>query len=304
LLAVLELGLEADHVPQGSERIVLAQLDHRIGPAASARIVEPDRFHRPVAQGFAAALRHHLDRHAAFEIGRVLFPLVERHFLALDQRGDEIVILRLVERAVDVVLPALIPARGHPGDIHVDAVAVDDRRDRVEKGEGAFACFRSNRLGERRPGQRAGGDDRGIVGKRIDPLANHRDVRVLLDRAGDFGGEFGAIDRERRARGHAVLVGGAHDQRAEVAHFLVEQPDRIMLGIVRAEAVRADHLGEAVGLVRRRRVAAAAHFTQPHAQAGLGQLPRGFRSGEPAADDVDVEVHRGLLVRARAAIQL
>ena len=33
LLGMLQLGLEADHVPQRAERIVLAQLDHRVGPA-------------------------------------------------------------------------------------------------------------------------------------------------------------------------------------------------------------------------------------------------------------------------------
>ena len=83
---------------------------------------------------------------------------------------------------------------------------------------------------------------------------------MRLDRARHFGGEGLAVDRQRRAGGHAVLVGGAHDQRAERAHLLVEQADRIVLGIVGAEAVRADHLGQPVGLVRRRRVAAAAHF--------------------------------------------
>jgi hypothetical protein len=31
LLAVLQLGLEADHVPQRAQRIVLAQLHHGIG---------------------------------------------------------------------------------------------------------------------------------------------------------------------------------------------------------------------------------------------------------------------------------
>ena len=121
-----------------------------------------------------------------------------------------------------------------------------------------------------------GGDDRRMVGQGVDALADDRDVRMLLDRARDLGGEGFAVDRQRRAGGDAVLVGGAHDQRAQRAHFLVEQADRIVLGIVGAEAVRADHLGEAVGLVRRRRVAAAAHLAQAHAQARLGELPRGL----------------------------
>ena len=51
-------------------------------------------------------------------------------------------------------------------------------------------------------------------------------------------------------------------------------------------------VGEAVTLVRGRRIAAAAHLAQAHAQAGLRQLPRGFGSGEAAADDVNVEGHR------------
>ena len=83
---------------------------------------------------------------------------------------------------------------------------------------------------------------------------------------------------------------------SERAHLLVEQADRIVLGIVGAEAVRADHLGEPVGLVRRRHVAAAAHFAQADAQARLGQLPGRFGPGEAAADDVDVEGHVTALV--------
>ena len=68
----------------------------------------------------------------------------------------------------------------------------------------------------------------------------------------------------------------------------MEQADRIVLGIVGAEAVRADQLGQAVGLVRRRHLAAAAHLGQPHLHAGLGELPGGLRSGEAAADDMDL----------------
>ena len=81
--------------------------------------------------------------------------------------------------------------------------------------------------------------------------------------------------------GHAVLVGGAHDQRAERAHFLVEQADGIMLGIVGAEAVRADHLGErgrsrAPASCRRRRA-----FRSGDVQARLGELPGRFAPASP-----------------------
>ena len=140
-----------------------------------------------------------------------------------------------------------------------------------------------------------GRDDRRMIGKGVDPLADDRDV------AGGF--RWRAVTSSAKASrstaraepaGNAVLVGGAHDQRAERAHLLVEKADGIVLGIVGPEAVGADHLGEAVGLVRRGHVPAAAHFGQANAQARFGQLPGGFGTGQSAADDVDVEGHRGV----------
>ena len=168
-----------------------------------------------------------------------------------------------------------------------------------KKARASCAGLGGDRFGELGAGQRAGGDDRRVIGQRVDALADDGDVGMLLDRSRDFGGEGFAVDGERRAGGHAMRVGRAHDQRAERAHFLVEQADGIVLGIVGAEAVRADHLGEAVGFMRRRHVAAAAHFAEAHAQARLGELPGGFGSGEPAADDVDVEGH-GVALSLRA----
>ncbi len=108
-------------------------------------------------------------------------------------------------------------------------------------------------------------------------------------------GEGSAIDRKRGAGRHPVLIGGAHNQRIERPHLLVEKPHRIMLGIVRAEAVGADHFGEPVGLVGRSAVAATAHFRQPDLKSGLGQLPGSLGSGEAAT--YDLHVHDALLLR-------
>src|SRR5690625_4840981 len=77
LLAILQLGLEADHVEQRRQRIVLTKLDHGVSFPVGSRIEQPNRLHRSVAQGLAPALRHHLDRQTAFEIGRVLLPFAE-----------------------------------------------------------------------------------------------------------------------------------------------------------------------------------------------------------------------------------
>ena len=91
-----------------------------------------------------------------------------------------------------------------------------------------------------------------------------------------------------------MSVRGGHDQRAEFPHFLVEQADGVVLRIVGAEAVRADHLGKPIGFVGRGHVAAAAHFAEANLESGLGELPRGFGSGEPAADDVNLMRHAGV----------
>jgi hypothetical protein len=39
-------------------------------------------------------------------------------------------------------------------------------------------------------------------------------------------------------------------------------------------------------------VATTTHLAEAHVEAGLGELPRRFRSGEAAADNVDVVLHR------------
>jgi hypothetical protein len=92
----LQLGLEADHVVERAERVVLAQLDHGVGPRRVCGSVQADRLHRPEAQGLRPALGHHLDRQAALEIGRVRLPLLELGLLAGEQRRDEGLVLRFV----------------------------------------------------------------------------------------------------------------------------------------------------------------------------------------------------------------
>ena len=101
-------------------------------------IGEAHRLHRAVTQSLASSLGHDLDRQAAVEIRRSL-PFLETHRIASDQRIDEGVIIGLAHRAVDVVLassagPYLVIARLVPADVHIDAVAVNDRGDGIEEG--------------------------------------------------------------------------------------------------------------------------------------------------------------------------
>src|SRR5688572_27184575 len=71
----------------------------------------------------------------------------------------------------------------------------------------------------------------------------------------------------------------------------MEQADRVALRIVGAETVGADHFSQAIGLMRGRHVPAAAHFGEADLYPGLCKLPRRFRSGEAAADDVHLICH-------------
>ena len=130
-----------------------------------------------------------------------------------------------------------------------------------------------------------------MVGQGVDALAHDGDVRMALNCPRDLGGKAFAVDRQRRSGRDLVAIRRAHDERAKRAHFLMEQPDRIVLGVVRAEAVGADHFREAVGVMGRSGVAAAPHLAEADAEPGFGKLPCGFGPCEAAADDVDVECH-------------
>ncbi len=109
---------------------------------------------------------------------------------------------------------------------------MNDWGDRIEEGEGAFAGFLSDGLRKLRPRQRPCSDNRRMVLEPVDALANYLDIGVLFDPMRDFCGKALAVDRQSGAGWNAMLVGSPNDQRAKRAHFLVEQPDSIVLGIV------------------------------------------------------------------------
>ena len=105
-------------------------------------------------------------------------------------------------------------------------------------------------------------------------------------RRGDLGGEGLAVDGERAAGGDGVAVGGGDDEAAGRPHLPVQQADGVLLVVVGAEGVRADELGQAVGLVGEG-ADHGAHLVQHDRHARLGDLPGGLGAGEAAADDVN-----------------
>ncbi len=165
LRAVLQLGLEADHVVERAKLVVLAQLDDGMGfHGWIVRIGEPDRLHRAVAQRFAAALRHHFDRQAPIEVRRIGFPLLEVGLLARQQRIDEGVVLLFSHRAIDVVGAGaagtdLVVARLKPRHRHVDGILVHDRRNCIEERQRVFIRQVADRIRQRRRGEGTGRND-------------------------------------------------------------------------------------------------------------------------------------------------
>src|SRR5262249_57452020 len=77
LLAMLELGLEAHHVEQRAEPVVLPQLYYRIRLARSRmRVGQSERLHRAVPQRLRSTFRHDFNRQTTVNIGRRPFTFV------------------------------------------------------------------------------------------------------------------------------------------------------------------------------------------------------------------------------------
>ena len=77
--ANLQMVLEPDQVIAAGPEVLLAQLNHSVGPAAGARIGQPHRFHGTEAQRIAAAARQLLERQTGLEERRVVFGDVRGH---------------------------------------------------------------------------------------------------------------------------------------------------------------------------------------------------------------------------------
>ncbi len=256
---------------------------------------EAHRLHRAKAQRFAAAFGHHLDRQAAVEIPRRL-ALMELGLLGRQQRVDEGLVLGLGHRAIHVGglfldRLALVIARLHPGDGHVDALGIDDGGDGVEEGEALGAGLGPDRLCQSAGGEGAGGDDpMAILGQRGDLARLDPHQRMRPEPRGDGGGEGIPVHRQRAARGQAVGLGHRHQQSIRRPHFPVQQAHGIALVIIRAEGVGADHLGQIAGAMGEG-ADMGAHLVDDHGHAQFGRLPGGLGSGHAAADDVKLLCH-------------
>lgn len=103
---------------------------------------------------------------------------------------------------------------------------------------------------------------------------------------GDGSGEGIAVDGERSTCRKAVFLGHLHHEAACRPHLPVEEADGVLFVVVRAEGVRAHHLGEVAGAVGEG-FHHWPHFVQGHGDAEVGCGPGGLGPGHAAADDVE-----------------
>ena len=217
LLAVAQIGLEADQVIERPGQVVLPQLHHRVGPLPRARVGQADGAERPEGQRLPPARRQHLHRQAALkETGILPLEAVQRDTLRRHQRFHETVVLLLRQRAVDVV-GITPPITGSPKrDGHINRIGGHDGSQRVVEVQVLLARQRGDTLRQRVGGEGAGGDDGRAIGDRRHLLPHHADVRVGLDAASDLGGEQFPVHRQRTAGWHARTIGAGQHQRVQM----------------------------------------------------------------------------------------
>ena len=223
-----------------------------------------------------------------------LFPWLGLHLFGGEEGVEEAVVLFFGERAVDVVGRAFVPAGGEVDLVHVDGGGVDDGRDAVVEGEVLGAGEALELGGEGRAGERAGGKDgngvRIVLVECGDLFALDFDAWLLRELLGDAAGELDAVDGEGMAGGDGGGVGCGEEEAVGATHLLFEQPGRGVFGFG-LEGVGADQLGE-VGCLVRLGGAERAHLGEGDLAVGTrcegGGLQSGFRTGESAADDVNI----------------
>ena len=282
--------LEADKVVAVGADILLAQLHHGPRCLARARIAQAYRLHGAEAQGVAAAAGENFNRQTAFKIVELL-PLFRLGGLGLKQRVKKAIELLAVHGAIDVVCRSLVPARGHVDAVHVDGVGVDNRRDRVVKGQVAGAGEPLDLAAEGVRRQRTRGEDCEricrVCFKARDCFADDTNQRLGGDGFRDQPRKLDAIDSQGVARRDCGQVCNAKKSRSRPAHLLLQQPGR-GVGRFALEGVGTDQLSKIGGLVGWREARLSIHYGAHLVEIHLAAEPRGgecsLGAGQPATN--------------------
>ena len=215
LLAEFQVVLEADQVVGVGAKVLAAQLHHRLGHLAGARIAQAYGLHGAEAQRIPAAPRQFLDRQAAFEVFQLL-PFLAFDCLGGDEGIVEAVVFLFRHGAVDVIGGAFVVAGGKVDALHVDGVGFDDGADGVVKGELAAAGEPGDLGAKGGRGERSGGDDGELLGiERRNLFPVNGDAAFLLDGASHQSRKFHPVDSQGVPAGTALA--SAQLSRAEPA---------------------------------------------------------------------------------------
>ena len=118
---------------------------------------------------------------------------------------------------------------------------------------------------------------------------NDLDVLMLLQRLCDGRGKCHPIHRQCAACFHAVFLGAAHNQAAQVPQLFLQKANGIRQRIT-PKGVGADQLAEQIRLMSRG-LFLRLHLNEPHLEAHIRQLPRPFASGQTRADYSNIMLH-------------
>ncbi len=130
LFRVGQFSLKAHQVVTGAMDILRSQLDDGGGLDSGSGVFQSDRLEGAKLHGLAATFCQHFNRHAGFKIGRLLKFL--RLYLFRGHQGIvKGIVLCFRHRTIQIIISALIIARGTKDHVHIDRVCVHDRRDGV-----------------------------------------------------------------------------------------------------------------------------------------------------------------------------
>ena len=285
LLSESQVILKADHVVAVGLQGFLSQLYGRVRSTAGSGIGEADRLHGAETKGVDPAAGHLLDGEAGLEI-EALLALVERHRFGMDQGLVKCQVLLPIERAIQVVRSTLAVSGTPIGLFQVDAVGFQDGADGIVEVEVIFAHEFSQRSGERRGSQGAGGHNGRTLGRQVCDLFAY-DFNPGASRQG-FGhcrGESFPVHRKRSSAGDSMAISKLEQQGIQCLQLLLEQPGGCAR-LVRLEGVAADNLGQ-MGRLVGKGVSGRPHFTQPHGETPPCNLPGRLGTRQAAADDQD-----------------
>ena len=166
LLAPAQIGLKADHVVQGRGAVVLAKLDHGVGPAAGARVDEAHRLEGAKGQRLLPPSRQLFHGQTGFEkAGVLLFKGPQGDGLGGQQFLDKAMVFLFGHGTVEIVPFALAAAvtAGAEADGGVDGFGGDDGGHGVVEVEVLGAGEVADGLGQAGRGQGPGSQHHGAA---------------------------------------------------------------------------------------------------------------------------------------------